>query len=226
MTETKPIECIGVIMDGNRRFAKERGMAAIDGHRAGYEKLKELVKWAKEADIHNVIVYGFSTENWNRSEQEVSYLMDLVREVLSHEAGQMKKEGGRLKMVGQKNRFPVDIQELMARAEEETKDGEYTLYLALSYGGRAEIVDTTNRLIEKGQLVTEEEFEKALWTTGMPDPDLIIRTSGEKRLSGFLPWQGVYSELFFVDSYWPAFSKGEFDAVLAEFKTRERRRGV
>jgi len=225
MTEIKPIECIGIIMDGNRRFAKERGLSSIEGHRAGYEKLKEFARWAKEAGIRHAIVYGFSTENWHRPEKEVAYLMDLLRTVLSQEAEHMRKEGGRLRILGQRERFPADIQKLIAQAEEGTKDGEYTLYLALSYGGRAEIVDTVNRLIEKGSPVTEEEFGKALWTADMPDPDLIIRTSGEKRLSGFLPWQGVYSELFFVDSFWPAFSKEEFDAVLSEYRSRERRHG-
>jgi len=221
----KKITSVGIIMDGNRRWAKERGLSSINGHRAGYEKLKEVVVWAKESDIRHMIVYGFSTENWNRSEEEVGYLMELFRTLLKEESEKIKKEGGRLRIVGQRDRFPKDIQEEMARAEEDTKEGEYTLWLALSYGGRAEILDTVNQLIKAGELVSEEDFGRALWTAGMPDPDLIIRTSGEQRLSGFLPWQGVYSELFFVDSYWPAFSKEEFQQVLKEFSERERRHG-
>lgn len=212
-------------MDGNRRFAKERGLSSLDGHRAGYEKLKEVAQWTKDAGIRHLVVYGFSTENWNRSEEEVGYLMDLLRTVLESEAEEMSKRDGRLRIIGQRERFPADIQEKMARAEETTSGGAYTLYLALSYGGRAEILDAANRLIEKGERVSEEEFGATLYTAGIPDPDIIVRTSGEQRLSGFLPWQGVYSELFFIDSHWPAFSKEEFDGVIAEYARRERRHG-
>jgi undecaprenyl diphosphate synthase len=220
-----PLRSIGLIMDGNRRWAKARGLPTLEGHRKGYEKLKELVVWAKEADIKDTVVFGFSTENWNRAKEEVAYLMDLIEQMLIADAEEFKKQGVRLRIVGERERFSPNIQKAFDKAEALTRDGEYTLWLALSYGGRAEILDTTNRLIAAGKPVTEDEFSNALWTAGMPDPDIIVRTSGEQRLSGFLPWQGVYSELFFVETPWPAFSKDDFQNILDEYRTRDRRHG-
>lgn len=220
------IRTLGIIMDGNRRYAREHGLSSVEGHRAGFEKLKEVVSWVHDAGIPNLVVFGFSTENWNRDEREVSYLIELLRTGLEAEGRRIGERGGRVKFIGDRTRFPEDVQELMARVEADTAEGSHTLYLALSYGGRAEIVDAVNRLVASGTSVSEEEFSRALWTADMPDPDLIIRTSGEQRLSGFLPWQGVYAELFFVKSYWPAFSKEEFDAVISEYGERERRYGA
>lgn len=216
-------------MDGNRRFAREKNLPLLEGHRLGKEKLKEVFSWCKDSGIKNLIVFTFSTENWNRPKKEVDYLMNLLKALLLKEAEEIKKKGGQIRFVGQRERFDVSIQDAIKKAEEKTKNGEITLWLALSYGGRAEILEAIKKLIKKGITegdVTEEVFSKELWTEGMPDPDLIIRTSGEKRLSGFLPWQGVYSELFFTDSYWPAFSREEFDAILKEYDERERRFGV
>ncbi len=213
-------------MDGNRRWARERGLPTLEGHRKGYEKLKEVSDWCKEAGIPNLVVYGFSTENWNRAQEEVSYLMDLIREMLLRDAEEMKKRGGRMRIVGQRDRFAPDIQKAMQDAEEMTKDGTHTLWLALSYGGRAEIAHAVNELLKEDKKeVTEADVTKKLWTKDMPDPDIIIRTSGEQRLSGFLPWQGVYSELFFIDTHWPAFSKEDFNTILAQYAERERRMG-
>lgn len=222
------ISCIGFIMDGNRRWAREQNLPTIEGHRIGYGKLKDLIKWSREENIHNIVVYGFSTENWNRDPEEVSYLMELIRGVLGgnkSEFDEIKQNGGRIKIIGQRERFSKDIQKLMTQVEKETEGGMYTLWLALSYGGRAEIVDAVNRLVQEGKEVTEEIFSKALWTEGMPDPDIIIRTSGEYRLSGFLPWQSVYSELFFIERNWPDFSREDFDRILVEYAQRERRHG-
>jgi undecaprenyl diphosphate synthase len=219
---------IGMIMDGNRRYAKEHGLPLLGGHEAGKEKLKEVVSWCKEAGVKNLIVFAFSTENWNRSDEEVGYLMKLLKTTLGDEAEELRKEGARLRFAGQKERFDAELQKIMNEAEEKTKDGEVTLWLALSYGGRAEILNAVKNIAAKGlksEEITEESFSNELWTAGMPDPDIILRTSGEKRLSGFLPWQGVYSELFFIDTYWPAFSKEEFDAILREYDERERRFG-
>lgn len=217
-------------MDGNRRFAKEQGKSALEGHKAGFEKLKEVLRWAKDAGVGHVVAYAFSSENWSRAASEVSYLLDLMRLALQKEFDDFKKEGGILHCVGDVSRFPEDLQKLIQKAEEETASNSGPhLYLALSYGGRAEIVHAVKRIVKenpKPEEVTEEYFAKHLFTQGMPDPDLIIRTSGEKRLSGFLPWQSVYSELFFVDTYWPAFSKEEFEAILREYGERERRFGV
>ena len=213
------IQTVGIIMDGNRRWARERNLPTLEGHRKGYDKLKEVLQWCIDEKIHNLVVFGFSTENWNRSEEEVGYLMNLLRDGLSRDAGPIKEKGGRIKIVGQKERFSPDIQKVFNDVEEQTKEGEYTLWLALSYGGRAEIVHAVNTMLaEKKNSVSEEDVQQYLWTAGMPDPDIIIRTSGEQRLSGFLPWQGVYSELFFIPTYWPAFSREDFAKILEEYR--------
>lgn len=213
-------------MDGNRRWAKERNLPALEGHRKGYDKLKEVLQWCIDEKIPNLIAFTFSTENWNRPEEEVTYLMNLLRDGLSNDATEIKEKGGRVKIVGQRERFSPDIQKVFAEAEEETKGGSNTLWLALSYGGRAEIVHAVNTMLaEKKNSVSEEDVQQYLWTAGMPDPDIIIRTSGEQRLSGFLPWQGVYSELFFIPTYWPAFSREDFAKILEEYRGRERRMG-
>lgn len=222
--------CIGVIMDGNRRWARKRGLPTLEGHRAGYEKLREIVSWATDAGVGTVIVYAFSTENWNRSPEEVGYLMDLFRTVVTRETEEMRKKNARLTFVGDRSRFSPDMQELMHRAESDTATGTAgSLVVALSYGGRAEIMAAARALCAEGvppEGVTEETFAQKLWTAGLPDPDLVIRTGGETRLSNFLPWQSVYSELFFVGMLWPDFSKEEFDRILAEYAGRERRRGA
>ena len=230
--------CLGLIMDGNRRWAKGHGLPAFEGHRRGYEKLMDLLAWCKESGVKHVAVYAFSTENWRRTEEEVGYLMQLFRHVIFKESERFKKENGRVKFVGQKERFDKDIQEGMEKMEKETEKGEYTLYVCISYGGRAEILSAIQKLAkektpEEISALTEEEFGKYLWTAqrageergDMPEPDIVIRTGGEKRLSNFLTWQSVYSELFFTDTLWPDFSKEEFTGILEEYAGRERRRG-
>ena len=226
-TEKKVPECVGIIMDGNRRWAKEQNLPTLQGHKKGYEKLKDVVSWLKGASVKNVIFYAFSTENWNRAEEEVGYLMKLIKVALVDDWENLAKENVRIKFAGQIERFSEDIQKEMKRAEEETKDNtEGTVVLALSYGGRAEIVNATNELVKEGKTqVTEADLSKHMWTAGVPDPDLIIRTSGEQRLSGFLIWQSVYSELFFTETYWPALEKEELMSILGEYAERERRHG-
>ncbi len=228
-SETKAPICVGIIMDGNRRWAQAHGLPTLQGHEKGFEKLKEVLGWGQARGIRHLVVYAFSTENWGRAEEEVSYLMNLIRRVFarqSKELEEIKERGGRLRFIGDRGRFAPDIQEVLAHAEEETKRGECTLWIGLSYGGRPEIVAAVNKLLEEGrESVGEEDINNALWSAGMPDPDLIIRTSGEQRLSGFLPWQSVYSELFFTKTYWPDFSEDELDGILAEYAARERRRG-
>lgn len=218
---------IGIILDGNRRFAREHNLPLMEGHRRGLDKLKEVMKWARGAGISHVIVYAFSTENWNRAKEEVEYLMNLFRFTLNDDFESFVKDKIRMRFIGQRDRFAKDLQKLMDKAEKETSSfSGPTLVMALSYGGRTEIVHAVNALLQSGKKkVTEEDFSAALYTKDIPDPDLIIRTSGEMRLSGFLPWQGVYSELFFVKTNWPAFSKEEFFAVLKDFADRERRMG-
>lgn len=226
-TRTHLPTCVGIIMDGNRRWARETGRSSLEGHSCGYSKVKEVVEWMKEAEVPNLIVYAFSTENWNRQEAEVSYLMNLFRKVLTEEADELSNRGVRILCAGERARLPVDIQNMVRDVEEKTKNNTpFTLVIAISYGGRSEILNAVNILLEKGEgPINEETFSNALWTRDVPDPDIIIRTGGERRLSGFLPWQSVYSELFFVDTYWPAFSKQEFFTILEEFAGRERRRG-
>lgn len=222
------IKCVGFIMDGNRRWSEEFGLPTNEGHRRGYEKLKEVVLWVREAGIPHVVMYAFSTENWLRSQEEVGYLMQIFRFVLESEIKKIIEKRVRVRFVGDLSRFDEDMQKMMAQAEFESSAVEYntTLYLAMSYGGRAEIVAAANTLLKEGKTsVSEEEFAQKLWSGDMPDPDLIIRTGGEKRLSNFLPWQTVYSELFFTDTKWPAFTKEEFNTILAEFSMRDRRGG-
>jgi undecaprenyl diphosphate synthase len=221
------IKTIGIIMDGNRRFARERKLPLLEGHRAGKEKLKEVMRWAKDAGVPNLIVYAFSNENWSRAREEVDYLMEIIRLMFKHELNDFKKEKVRLRFVGERERFSKDIQEILNNVENETKDfSDFTLWVALSYGGRQEIMSTVNKILAAGgEKITEGDFSKNLFTADMPDPDIIIRTSGEKRLSGFLPWQSVYAELFFIDTLWPALTKKEFLGILDEYDTRQRRFG-
>lgn len=223
----KNIECIGVIMDGNRRWAKNRGKWSNFGHDAGYEKIKELLKWSKEVGVGCVIVYAFSTENWGRSKREVNYLMNLFRRMIDEKMRLVHEEKVRVRFLGFLKRFPKDVQDLIKKLEEESKIYKgNTLALALSYGGRGEIISAIKKLNPKRiQSLTEEDFSKHLWTSGMPEPDIIIRTGGEMRLSNFLPWQSTYSELFFTKTYWPDFSKKEFSGILEEYYGRQRRMG-
>lgn len=218
---------IGIIMDGNRRFAKEMGLPTLAGHKAGYDKLKEVLKWAHEAGVKYVIAYAFSTENWKRDKTEVDYLMELLRFALGSEVEEMKKEKICVQVIGETERLPKDIQEGIVSAREATKGGEVTLALAISYGGRSEIIHAINKMVQEGKVgeVTEENFKNFMWTSDIPDPDLIIRTSGEQRLSNFLSWQSAYSELFFTKTFWPAFTKEEFLGILEQFSNRERRIG-
>jgi len=220
------LDCIGIIMDGNRRWAKERTLPSAIGHRAGYKKLKEVVLWAKEEKVKNIIIYAFSTENWKRGEKEVDALMNLFGIVLKQQDF-FKKQKVKLNFIGQIDRFPENIRNGIKEMEGITK--KYTgvnLFIALSYGGRAEIISAVNDLLEKKvKNLSEKDLSSHLWTKNVPDPDIIIRTGGEKRLSNFLPWQSVYSELFFTDTYWPAFTKREFKSILYKYSKREKRKG-
>lgn len=226
MVEQK-INCIGFIMDGNRRWARAHNKPVFEGHSEGYKKLQDVVRWSRESKIAHVVAYAFSTENWQRSEEEVGYLMKLFRFVLENETRKMIDERVRVCFVGDRTRFAEDIQRGMVKMEIETaKDYDITLHLAMSYGGRAEILSAVNTLISEGvKSVTEEDFSKKLWSYPMPDPDILVRTGGEYRLSGFLPWQSTYSELFFVDAWWPEFSEEEFLGIIKKFNDRERRHG-
>lgn len=219
--------CIGVIMDGNRRWAKKQNLPVFMGHMQGYETLKSLLEWTKETPVCTVIAYAFSEENWNRTKEEVGYILDLFRKVLVSDITELIEKKIRVRFIGNISRFPEDIKQLMKSAEEKT--ATYTvcnLVLAVSYGGRDEIVHAVNTQREKGEVCTADNLKKYLYTADLPDPDMIIRTSGEQRLSGFLLWQSSYSELFFTDTLWPDFSKDEFLGMIAQYQERQRRFGV
>jgi len=215
-------------MDGNRRWARERGLASLEGHTAGLEKIGELLSWVRARGIKEVTLYAFSTENWNRSPEEVAYLMKLFNYAFDSNFKKFIQGGGRVRFIGDRARMPEKLQTRMRESEEESKENtEGTLVVALSYGGRAEILAGVNALLQSGvERVDESDFGASLWSAGLIDPDLIIRTGGDMRLSNFLTWQSVYSELFFTATKWPDFSEGEFDSILAEYASRERRLGA
>ncbi|HEV7449534.1 MAG TPA: polyprenyl diphosphate synthase [Candidatus Paceibacterota bacterium] len=219
--------CVGIILDGNRRWAKEKGLPKLEGHREGLlVTLKNIIRATKDCGIPNLAVFLFSTENWSREGAEVAYLMNLFREQWKSELTDLGKEGVRVRFVGQRERFDPDLQKAMNEIEADTANNtELTLWACMSYGGRAEIVDAAKATVTAGEEITEESLRKHFWSAEMPDPDIIIRTSGEKRLSGFLLWQSAYSELFFIDKNWPDFSKDDLEGVLKEFAERERRHG-
>lgn len=222
-------KCIGFIPDGNRRWAKERGLPAIQGHLEGKEKLKEVLRWCKEAGVKHAVVYAFSTENWKRPKGEVAGLTKLLKEAF----GEFRKEHeGRISLhfVGDTEAFGKSFAQEMNKLEQDTRGHEYHLYVALSYGGRAEVLEGLKKLAREKTLgeiekVTEEDFERYLWSADMPEPDLIIRTSGEKRLSNFMMWKSAYSELAFVESNFPALTKEEFFDALRDYGERKRRHG-
>jgi undecaprenyl diphosphate synthase len=217
--------CLGFIMDGNRRFAREHNLEVAEGHLAGKDKLKEVIRWTAEAGVPHLVVYAFSTENWRRSETEVAALLSLFSLVIAELEARAEKDFA-VRFIGRRSDFSPELQAEMAHLENtQPKELKVTVWIALSYGGRAEIVEAANRAIALGEKVDEESFAKLLWTNGMPDPDLLVRTGGEERLSNFLPWQSVYSELIFTKTYWPAFTKEEFTGILETYAARERRRG-
>jgi undecaprenyl diphosphate synthase len=219
---------IGIVMDGNRRYAKAHGIPQFEGHELGVKKIKDVVTWAKDAGIREVVIYGFSTENWNRASDEVAYLMDLfARTFGGPDLQDIIKEEFRVQVIGQRERLPKYLRQNIEEAEERTKHlTKGTLVVCISYGGRPEILAAVNDLLKEGvKEVDADTLRARMWSKGTLDPDLIIRTGGDKRLSNFLPWQSIYSELFFTDTQWPAFTKEEFNSILADFSTRERRHG-
>lgn len=220
--------CIGVVMDGNRRWARARNVSTIEGHTEGFKKLKEVVEWCKEDGVSHVVAYAFSTENWRRAEEEVGGLMNLMRHVLQHELAELRTHDVAVHVVGALDRFPEDLQQAIAELHATNpKDATRHLWSCASYGGRAEIVAAMQTLLAKGvDDVDEQGFAQAVWTAGMPDPDLIVRTGGQRRLSNFLTWQSVYSELFFLDTLWPDLTRTEWDTMLAEYCARKRNFGA
>lgn len=227
---------IGLIVDGNRRFARSRGLVnPNEGHNAGSEKLEDFLDWCRKLDIKIVTLYGFSTENFSRSADEVDHLMQLIlRKLKDFQVDPVIMEQRvRVKVIGRREDLSEEMNLEIDKVEELTRENDhFILNIAISYGGRAEIIDAVKKLgceIQKGNLsvdaIDEELFSRYLYTEGLPDPDLIIRTSGEERLSGFLLWQSAYSELYFTEVYWPAFRMIDFWRAIRIFQQRERRFG-
>ncbi|TFF85010.1 di-trans,poly-cis-decaprenylcistransferase [Candidatus Heimdallarchaeota archaeon] len=226
---------IGVVLDGNRRFAKQKNLDPKKGHSFGAKKVKDLLNWCWKLDIKIVTLYAFSTENFNRSEEEVEAIMSLLSEKLEEIITEpsIKKNKVKVRVIGRRDRLGPEIIKKIEEIEAKTsKHDNYTINIAISYGGRAEIVDAVRKIakrIEKGDLsvedINEGTINRNLYTKGMPDPDLIIRTSGEERLSGFLLWQSAYSELYFTEVFWPAFRKIDLWRAVRIYQQRERRYG-
>jgi len=221
---------LGIIIDGNRRWARKRGLPSFEGHRRGLEKVKEIGKWCKKRGVKILTLFAFSTENWNRSKAEVSYLMRLFRQILIKDnLREIHREGIRIKIIGQKQRLNPQLQKVIREAEETTKNNkEGILNIAINYGGRAEIVEAIKKIIRKKistNKINEELIKKNLWTEEEPYPDLIIRTGGEQRLSNFLLWQAAYSEFYFPKKYWPDFTEEDLDEALRNYAQRQRRFG-
>jgi undecaprenyl diphosphate synthase len=224
---------IAIIMDGNGRWAKARGMPRTMGHKAGIEAVRRTLKAARELPVSHLTLYSFSSENWRRPETEIRELMSLLRFYLKSELVTLHKEGVRIKIIGDRETLPADIVDMIGKAEKMTYNNKaLTLTLALSYGGRQEIVAAMRamaRATASGKLepaaIDENVVQSFLYTVGMPDPDLVIRTSGEQRLSNFLLWQSAYAEFDFLDVLWPDFSAEHLKDAIDEFQRRERRFG-
>lgn len=220
---------LAIILDGNRRWAKDKGLPTFEGHRRGYDNVKTIGLAALERGVKFFTVFAFSTENWKRTEEEVGYLMELLHVALTKEIGFYMEHNVRLRVIGRREGLSEKLVDAIDAAEAKTAGNTNgQINLCINYGGRAEIVDAVKALIADGVAadeITEERIAANIWMAGIPDPDLIIRTSGEQRLSGFLTWSGVYSELLFVEKHWPNFDVSDLDAALAEFERRGRRFG-
>jgi len=214
---------VAIITDGNGRWAEQRGVPTIEGHRAGADVVKDRLRDAARLGIAELTVFSFSTENWSRSDEEVTGLMQMFGERIASETPELDSEGVRMRFIGRRAGVAPDLIERMEWAERTTAANErITLFVAFNYGGRAEIVDAAREF----QGDTEEEFRQHLYAPDMHDPDLLIRTSGEERISNYLLWQCAYSELVFSDALWPDFDRAELEAALGEFSARERRFGA
>jgi undecaprenyl diphosphate synthase len=213
---------VAIITDGNGRWAQRHNLPVLEGHQAGADTVKARLRDAAELGVDELTVYSFSTENWSRSPAEVSGLMAMFAERIDRETPELHEEGVRMRFIGRRQGIGPELVERMAWAEETTAgNSRITLFVAFNYGGRAEILDAARNFSGS----TEEEFREHLYAPEMHDPDLIIRTSGERRLSNYLMWQSAYSELVFRDELWPDFSRDAFEASLAEYEARRRRFG-
>ncbi|HLD56065.1 MAG TPA: isoprenyl transferase [Candidatus Omnitrophota bacterium] len=232
-TTSKIPQHVAIIMDGNGRWAKKQGLARILGHQKGVETIREIVRAARDWNVKYLTLYAFSKENWARPKREVDFLMNLLSAYLDSELEELKNSSVRFNVIGRIEELPLNIQKKIDRNVEEMKTNKgLVLTLALNYSSRVEIIDAARRLCEKvssGALkpeeISESHFERELYTGGMPDPDLLIRTSGELRVSNFLLWQISYTEIYVSEKFWPDFTKEDFAQALKAYQKRERRFG-
>ena len=217
---------VAIIMDGNGRWAERRGLPVAEGHRAGTKALRRTIEAAIDLGVETLIVYAFSTENWSRPEAEVEDLMEIFGETIERELPDLARQGVRARFLGRRDRAPEELRAQMDALESETAPNErLNLWIAFDYGGRAELVEAARRLVEAGVEPDEESLRANLYEPELPDPDLLIRTSGELRISNFLLWQLAYSELVFLDVLWPDFGSRELEDALAAYAQRRRRFG-
>mgnify|MGYP001252674196 CR=1 FL=1 len=228
MTEKKKLEHIGIIMDGNGRWAKSRGLPRLMGHQAGVKTVERIVRAAKELAVPCLSLYAFSTENWKRPKEEVTGLMSLFRYYMTMKLDELDRENVKLSFAGQLVALPDPVLESLRNAERKTQGNKaLRLVICLNYGGRQEILDAVNKMLADGLRppVTEQIMKNYLYLPDLPDPDLLVRTSGELRMSNFWLWQGSYSEYYFTDKYWPDFDKADLEAAISNYYGRDRRYG-
>lgn len=215
--------------DGNRRWAKQRGMRTLEGHKKGYDNLLDFSEWCKNRGVKILTAFGFSTENWNRTKEEVDYLMNLLKKCLTDNVEKYNRNGVKVRVIGQRDRVPESLRKAIEKTEKATENNsDLFLNLAISYGGKWDILQAIKKIVTEKippEKIDEKLFESYLSTAGLPNPDLIIRAGGEMRMSNFVLWQGAYSELYFCPKFWPDFSEKDLDDALTEFNLRHRRFG-
>lgn len=229
MKKESDLKHIAIIMDGNRRWAKEHNLPSAAGHKRGVTSLRNIVRACDEFGVKYLTVYAFSTENWKRSKEEVDFLMDLVAVTLKNELDDMDKEGVKISFIGDSSRLSDKLQKVTSDAQEKTKNNNgVNLQIALNYGSRDEIVHAVKSVIDEGlksEDINEDVISEHLYTKGIPNPDILIRTGGEKRISNYLLWQIAYSEVIVVEEYWPEFDRCSLIKCIEEFQRRQRRYG-
>ena len=233
MHNPHPLKHVALIMDGNNRWAKERGLSGVAGHEAGVERIRDILGAAKEKGVEALTLFAFSSENWNRPDLEVRGLMSLFASYLKKESKALRDDGVCLKVIGNRSQFSDRLKRTIRDAETTTANGKLTLYLCVDYGGRWDVANTAKQLaleVQMGRLrptdICEELFDQYMRKDGIPDPDLCIRTAGDKRLSNFLLWQMAYTELYFTECYWPDFDGNALNIAIDEYHRRQRRFGV
>ncbi len=221
---------IAIIMDGNGRWAQKRGLPRLAGHQAGVENLRSAISYFAKLKLKYLTLYGFSTENWKRPKAEIDGLLNLLQEAIEKETLELHKNGIRIRHLGRRERLSAGLQRAITKAVELTKDNKgMTVSFAFDYGGRAEILDAMRKIVNEGippQKINEQLFDSYLYTAGLPEVDLVIRTAGELRISNFLIWQAAYSEYYFAEVFWPDFDSKEIDKALLAYSQRQRRFGA